>query len=129
LSGDVSKVSGVGFNGTVISDSDGTSVRGAFKVNLANGGNITVDATCLQVAFALGGRAAGAGGVVKTSTDSSVPVGSGIIVRAFDSGDPARPDGLEIFAGGQAPGPNQCETQLDPGAPVTKGKITIRQGD
>ena len=128
LSGNVGKQSGTGFNGTVISDSDGSAVRGAFKVTLANGGNITVDATCLQTTFAFGGRAAGAGGVVKTSTDPSVPVGSGIIVRAFDSDDPARPDGLDIFAGGEAPGPNQCESQLDPGAPVTKGKITIRVG-
>ena len=65
LSGNVGKASGVGFNGTVTSDSDGSHVRGAFKVNLANGGNITVDATCLQTTLAFGGRAAGAGGVVK----------------------------------------------------------------
>jgi hypothetical protein len=126
LSGNVAKGSGVGFNGTVTSDSDGTAVRGAFKVNLSNGGNITVEATCLQVAFGLGGRAGSAGGVVKTSTDGSVEVGSGIIVRAFDSDNPAQPDGIDVFAGPTAPGPNQCGTQLDPLSPVVKGKVTVK---
>ena len=129
LSGNVGRASGLGFNGTVISDSDGSHVRGGFKVNLSNGGNVTVDATCLQATLAFCGRAAGAGGVVKTSTDPSVPVGAGIIVRAFDSDAPsAQPDSLDLFLGDQAPGPNQCESQLDPGSPVTKGKITVKVG-
>jgi hypothetical protein len=128
LSGNVGRASGLGYNGTVISNSDGTAVRGAFKVNLSNGGNVTVDATCLQTTLAFGGRAAGAGGVVKTSTDPSVPVGSGIVVRAFDSDDPARPDTLDLFAAPKAPEPNQCDAQLDPGSPISKGKITIKVG-
>jgi hypothetical protein len=129
LSGNVSIGTAVGFNGTVISDSDGSHVRGAFKVNLADGGNITVDATCLQVGPALGGRAAGAGGVVKTSTDPSVPVGSGIVVQAFDSDGPARlADRLEVQGPiSQVPGPRDCGASGS-GASVTKGKLTIRIG-
>ena len=128
LSGNVGRASGLGFNGTVISDSDGTNVRGAFKVNLSNGGNVTVDATCLQTTLAFGGRAAGAAGRVKTSTDPTVPVGAGIAVRAFDSDDPAVPDGLDLFLSDQVPGPNQCGSSLDPLSRIAKGKITIKVG-
>jgi hypothetical protein len=128
LSGNVGRASGRGFNGTVISDSDGSNVRGAFKVNLSNGGNVTVDATCLRTTLAFGGRAAGAAGVVKTSTDPAIPVGSGIVVRAFDSDDPAKPDTLDLFAGPRPPGPNQWEGPLHQGTPVTKGKITVKVG-
>ena len=128
LSGNVGKQSGLGFNGTVISDGDGTNVRGAFKVNLSNGGNITVDATCLQTGFTLFGRAATAAGEVKTSTDPSVPRGAAIEVRALDSDDTTRPDGLEIVLGSEVPGPNQCGVQLDPPEAITKGKITVKIG-
>lgn len=56
-------------------------------------------------------------------------MGSAIEVRALDSDDTTRADGLEIIAGGSdVPGPNQCGVQLDPPSPIAKGKITVKIG-
>jgi len=53
-------------------------------------------------------------------------VGAGIFVQAFDSGDPAQADRLDVIGpASPAPGPNQCPTS-DAGLRVTKGKVTIK---
>ena len=115
------------FNGAIHSDSDGSAVRGTFQVKTQLG-NVTVDATCLEVVAGIGGRIAGAAGAVKASTDPSLPVGAAVAVQAFDSDTSAVPDGLTLFLLGQVPGPNQCSPPSSPASPVSKGKLTIRQG-
>ena len=117
----------VGFNGTIISDDNGSAVRGTFQVQ-TQGGRVTVDATCLRVGAVVGGRLAGAAGTIKASTDPSLPVGSAIGVEAFDSDNPVPPDGLSLVAAPQTPGPNQCNLPGSVTSSITKGKITIRQG-
>src|SRR5919106_1738552 len=65
------------FNGTIVSDDDGSPVRGTFIVTTPDG-PVNVDANCLAVQGPVpGGRVAGASGVVHVSKDPSFPVGSG----------------------------------------------------
>jgi hypothetical protein len=112
------------FNGTIVSDDDGSPVRGTFILTTPLG-TVNVDANCLAVQGPVpGGRVAGASGVVHVSKDPSFPVGSGVGVQAFDSDNPAVADGLSFLAVPGAPG--DCEVPADRPTSVTDGKITIR---
>lgn len=116
-----------GFNGSIISNDDGSAVRGTFQVQ-SSGGNVTVDATCLRVGAVPGGRLASTAGIVKASSDPAVPVGSGIRVEAFDSDTPTPPDGLSFVALPEPPGPGDCSVPSSVPSFITKGDLTIRVG-
>jgi hypothetical protein len=118
------------FSFGVTSDVNGLDVRGAFTLADSEG-RFTVQATCLEVSPGTGGLVAGTGGEVIASTEPFAPVGTGILVGAFDTTS-AAPDAIaEISHTPEGvPGPNECSPSFVTAGvvPVTKGNIVIHQG-
>jgi hypothetical protein len=110
--------------GLITSDAKGSDVDGHFALKTTKGELVSVEATCLEVSAIAGGKAAGVGGRVDASSDASLPVGTAILVQAFES-HTSRRDTLDFFHLPGVPGHNQCNPPRDPGTPIKSGKISI----